>query len=288
MKIEDVKKVCVAGTGQMGRQVALNCSLYGYETYLMSRSQESLSKVETWANGYLAERVEKAKMTQEAADSAKAKFHLTTSMEEAAKDVQLVIEAILEDKEVKTKFFREINACAGKDVIFASNSSYMPSFMFKDCVDNPTRLLNMHYFNPALAMKLVEVVKGEHTSEESVLLVTEFAKATGKTPIRVNKEIDGFIVNRVLRAIRDEAFYLIEQGICTPQDLDTGVELGLKHPMGPFRLLDFNGVDLNYMSGKRRLEETGVKPNGFDIVKEMYEKKEWGRKTGKGFYTYDK
>jgi 3-hydroxybutyryl-CoA dehydrogenase len=288
MKIEDVKKVCVAGTGQMGRQIALNCALYGYETYLMSRSQESLSKVETWSNGYLAERVEKAKLTREAADSAKAKFHFTTSMEEAAKDVHLLIESVVEEKDAKSKFFKDFNAHAGKDVIFASNSSYMPSSMFKDCVDNPARLVTFHYFNPALAMQLVEVIKGEHTSEDTVSLCMEFARATGKTPIRVNKEIDGFVVNRVLRAIRDEAFYLIEQGICTPQDLDTGVELGLKHPMGPFRLLDLTGVDLNYMTGKRRLEETGVKPNGFDIIKEMYEKKEWGRKTGKGFYTYEK
>jgi 3-hydroxybutyryl-CoA dehydrogenase len=137
-------------------------------------------------------------------------------------------------------------------------------------------------------MKLVEVIKGGHTAEETVELLMDFAKSTGKTPIRVNKEIDGFVVNRILRAIRDEAFYLIEQGVCSPQDLDTGVELGLNHPMGPFRLLDLTGIDLNYMSGMRRLEETGIKPNGFDIVKEMYEKKEWGRKTGKGFYVYEK
>jgi 3-hydroxybutyryl-CoA dehydrogenase len=202
--------------------------------------------------------------------------------------VQLVIEANLEDKKVKEEFYKEINTCVGKDVILASNSSSICSSMFKDCVDNPARLANFHYFNPALAMKLVEVIKGEHTAPETIELLMEFAKRTGKTPIRVNKEIEGFVVNRILRAIRDEAFYLIEQGICSPQDLDTGVESGLNHPMGPFRLLDLTGIDLNYMSGKRRMEETGVKPNGFDIVKEMYEKNEWGRKTGKGFYEYDK
>ena len=288
MKIGDVKKVCVAGTGQMGRQIALNCALYGFDTYLMSRSQESLNKAETWSNDYLADRVNKARMTKEEADSAKAKFYYTASMEEAARDVNLVIESVVEEKDVKSKFFKDFNAYVGKDVVLASNSSYIPSSVFKDFVDNPARLVNLHYFNPALAMQLVEVIKGEHTSEETVSLMMEFARATGKTPIRVNKEIDGFVVNRVLRAIRDEAFHLIEQGICTPQDLDIGVELGLKHPMGPFRLLDLTGVDLNYFSGKRRLEETGIKPNGFDIVKEMYEKKEWGRKTGKGFYEYEK
>jgi 3-hydroxybutyryl-CoA dehydrogenase len=286
MKIEDVKKVCVAGAGQMGRQIALNCALYGYDTTLTDTFAEALAKTEAWADEYLEGRVSKGKLAAEQAAAAKEKFHLTPTLKEAAEDVQIVIEAILEDKDVKAKFYEELNACVGKEVILASNSSYIVSSAFKDRVDNSARLVNMHYFNPALALKLVEVVKGDHTSGETVSLIMDFAKATGKTPIRINKEIDGFVVNRVLRAIRDEAFYLVEQGICSPQDLDIGVELGLNHPMGPFRLLDLTGVDLNYMSGKRRMEDTGVKPNGFDIVKTMYEKKEWGRKTGKGFYEY--
>jgi len=287
MKIGDVKKVCVAGTGQMGRQIALGIALSGYDTYMMSRSQESLDKVNAWATDYLADRVAKEKLTKEKADAAKAKFHLTTSIEEAAQ-AQLVIESVVEEKDAKVKFFKDFNAHASKDTVLASNSSYMPSSLFVEYVDNPSRVINLHYFNPALVMKLVEVVKGPHTSDEVVTLCMEFSKATGKTPILLNKEIDGFVVNRVLRAIRDEAYYLIEQGICSPQDLDIGVKLGLNHPMGVFELLDITGVDLNYLSGKRRWEETGVKPNGFDIVKEMYEQKKWGKKTGEGFYKYEK
>ncbi|MCL1874969.1 MAG: 3-hydroxyacyl-CoA dehydrogenase family protein [Synergistaceae bacterium] len=288
MKVEDIKKVCVVGAGQMGRQIALNCALYGYETVLYKCTSKDYSQIETWVSEYLQGRVAKEKLTAEQAAAAKGKLFFAMTLSEATDGVQLVIEANLEDKEVKEQFYKDVNACVGEDVILASNSSYIGSSLFMNCVDNPARLANMHYFNPALAMKLVEVIKGEHTAEETITLLMDFAKRTGKTPIRVNKEIDGFVVNRILRAIRDEAFYLIEQGVCSPQDLDTGVELGLNHPMGPFRLLDLTGVDLNYMSGKRRLEETGVKPNGFDIVKEMYEKKEWGRKTGKGFYEYEK
>ena len=288
MIIEDIKKVCVVGAGQMGRQIALNCALYGYETLMYECMSNDYTQIEAWVNEYLEGRVTKEKLTAEQAAEAKSKLHFgRQTLTEATHGAQLIIEAILEDKKVKEQFFKEVNACAGKDVILASNSSYIGSSTFINCVDNPARLANMHYFNPALAMKLVEVIKGEHTAEETVELLMDFAKRTGKTPIRVNKEIDGFVVNRILRAIRDEAFYLIEQGVCSPQDLDTGVELGLNHPMGPFRLLDLTGVDLNYMSGKRRLEETGVKPNGFDIVKEMYDNNEWGRKTGKGFYKYN-
>lgn len=288
VKAEDIKKVCVAGAGQMGRQIALNCALYGYETVLYKCTSKDYSQIETWISEYLQGRVAKEKLTAEQAVEAKGKLYFAMTLAEATDGVQLVIEANLEDKEVKEQFYKEVNTCVDKDIILASNSSYIGSSFFKNCVDNPARLANMHYFNPALAMKLVEVIKGEHTSEETIILLMDFAKSTGKTPIRVNKEIDGFVVNRILRAIRDEAFYLVEQGVCSPHDLDTGVELGLNHPMGPFRLLDLTGVDLNYMSGKRRLEETGVKPNGFDIVKEMFEKKEWGRKTGKGFYEYEK
>ncbi|MCL1941353.1 MAG: 3-hydroxyacyl-CoA dehydrogenase family protein, partial [Synergistaceae bacterium] len=265
-----------------------NCAIYGYETVLYKCTSKDYSQVEKWVKEYLDGRVAKEKLTAEQAEAAKGKLHFGQTLAEAADGAPLVIEANLEDKAVKEQFYKEVNACVGKDVILASNSSYIPSSFFKDCIDNPARLANMHYFNPALAMKLVEVIKGEHTAEETIDLLMDFAKRTGKTPIRVNKEIDGFVVNRILRAIRDEAFYLIEQGVCSPQDLDTGVELGLNHPMGPFRLLDLTGVDLNYLSGKRRLDETGVKPNGFDIVKGMYESNEWGRKTGKGFYEYEK
>ena len=287
MKLEDIKKVCVAGAGQMGRQIALNCAIHGYDTYLTDTILEVLEKVRTWSDEYLAGRVAKGRMTEEQTAAAKSRFHLSPTLEKAAKGAQLVIEAVLEDRDVKKNFYRSLNVLVDKETILASNSSYMVSSLFKDCVDNPSRLANMHYFNPALALKLVEVVKGEHTSEGTIDLIIDFAKATGKTPIRVNKEIDGFVVNRILRAIRDEAFYLIEEGVCSPEDLDIGVELGLNHPMGPFRLLDLTGVDLNYLSGKRRYEESGVKPHGFDIVKGMYERKEWGRKTGKGFYEYE-
>jgi 3-hydroxybutyryl-CoA dehydrogenase len=218
----------------------------------------------------------------------RAKFHVVSNLEEAAKDAQIIIEAILEDKEVKTNFYKQLNNCIGKATVVASNSSYMVSSLFKDYIDNPGRLANMHYFNPALAMKLVEVVKGEHTSQETADFLYEFAVANGKTPIRVNKEIRGFVVNRILTAIRDEAYFLVEEGICSPEDCDIGVKGGLNHPMGPFELLDLTGIDLNYLSMVDRMNAGEPKPYGFEIAKAKYETHEWGRKTGKGFYAYSK
>ena len=286
MKIEDVKRVCVIGTGKMGLQIALNCAINGFETVITGRKMEKLEEIKTWAEDYLKGRVEKGKLSVEQADSAREKFLHTTVLEDAVKGSQIIFESVVEDKEIKKGIFMAISAVAEEDAIIASNSSYMPSSEFKEFVNNPKRLANAHFFNPALAMKLVEVVKGEHTSDDTVKLLMDFVRATGKTPIRVNKEIDGFVVNRVLRAIRDESFYLVEEGVVSPQDLDIGVELGLNHPMGPFKLLDFTGVDLMYRSSEKRWQDTGVKPHGYDIVKEMYENNLWGRKTGKGFYEY--
>ena len=286
MKIEEIKNVCVCGGGQMGRQIALNTAIYGYEVYLTSGRAETLLKVKEWAEEYLRGRVEKGKMSLEQAEAVKGRMHYAAELEEAAKDCQLVIEAIVEDKDLKTEFFTRLSDIVSEDTIIASNSSYIVSSEFKDYVKNPSRLANLHFFNPALAMKAVEVVSGEHTSENTAQTLMDFAKATGKMPIRVNREIDGFVVNRVLRAIRDEAFYLVEEGIVSPADLDIGVEQGLKHPMGPFRLLDLTGVDLMYRSSDKRWNDTGIKPHGYEIVKEMFENKQWGRKTGKGFYDY--
>lgn len=282
----DFKKVCVAGGGQMGRQIALNAALHGFDVFLTDSVPAALDAVKKWSKEYLDGRIAKGKLTEDQVRDAVAHFHIVPTLEEAATEAQIVIEAILEDKDVKMAFYTQVSKIVDKDTILASNSSYMPSSIFKDCVVNPQRLLNMHYFNPALVLKLVEVVRGDHTSDSTVDTVVEFAKQNGKVPIRVNKEIDGFVVNRILRAIRDEAFYLIDNNICTPEDLDTGVELGLNHPMGPFRLLDLTGIDLNYLASERRWKETGIKPNGFDVVKAKYEAHEWGRKTGKGFYDY--
>ena len=288
MKVADVKKVCVAGAGQMGRQIALNAALHGFDTYLTDAFPAALDKTAVWAQDYLEGRVAKGKITEKAAKEGLAKLHFVSALEEAASDAQVVIEAILEDRDVKTQFYRNLNAIAPKDCVIASNSSYMVSSIFKELIDDPSRLANLHYFNPALAMKLVEVVKGEHTSQETADFLYEFAKANGKNPIRVNKEIRGFVVNRILTAIRDEAYFLVEEGVCSPEDCDIGVKGGLNHPMGPFELLDLTGIDLNYLSMEDRMKAGEPKPHGYEIAKAKYEAHEWGRKTGKGFYHYEK
>lgn len=288
MKVSDIRKVCVAGGGRMGRQIALNSAIHGFDTYVTDSYEPALREIPVWAGEYLDGRVAKGKMSEKDAAAALEKFHVVATLEEAAADAQVVIEAIVEQRDVKNEFYKKLNAIAPKDCVFASNSSYMVSSVFKELVDDPSRLANMHYFNPALAMKLVEVVKGEHTSQETADFLYDLAVANGKTPIRVNKEIRGFVVNRILTAIRDEAYHLVEEGVCSPEDCDIGVKGGLNHPMGPFELLDLTGIDLNYDSMIDRMNGGEPTPPGFNIAKAKVEAGELGRKTGKGFYTYDK
>ena len=284
----NIRKVCVIGGGLMGRQIALNTAIYPYEVTLTDTNSNVLEAVAKWEEEYLAGRIEKGRMTEEQVEGIKSRFHIVATLEEAVKDADLVIEAIIEREDIKKELFRKLSELTREDTIIATNSSRMCSSMFKDEVKNPSRLINLHYFNPALVMKLTEVVQGEHCSDETAEAVVEFSKATGKTPVWMKKEIEGFIVNRILSALKNEARYLVENGYCTIEDLDNACELGLGHPMGPFRLEDLTGIDLTYNILQRTYDKTGEKPVGFDLVKEYYDKGWYGKKTGKGYYDYTK
>ena len=283
----NIQKVCVIGGGLMGRQIALNTAIYPYEVTIFDANPAVLEDVAKWEDSYLAGRIAKGRMTEEQVAGIRSRFTICSTLEEAVKDVDLVIEAIVERKDIKSMVFKQVDALVRPDTIIATNSSRMVSSLFKDDITHPERLANLHYFNPALVMKLVEVVQGEHCSDETAQALYDFAAATGKLPIMIKKEIDGFIANRILRAIQDEAFWLVEQGYCTPQEVDIACENGLNHPMGPYRLRDMTGIDLSYDILKRTYEETGVKPNGYDLIKSYYDKGWYGKKTGRGFYEYE-
>lgn len=286
--MKTIERVCVVGAGTMGRQIALSAAIYGFQTYARCYDEKEVAAVQEWSESYLAGRIKKGRLTEDQVALVKKRFHLTSSYEEAISGADLIIEAVLEIEDLKREVLTVIGKLAKDDAIIATNSSYMVSSSFIECVPNPSRLCNLHYFNPALVMKLVEVAQGEHTSEETALTLVKFCKDIGKTPVRIRKEIDGLLANRILRAITDEAMYLVENGYCTFEDLDIACENGLNHPIGPFKLADMAGIDLRYFAAQKRYEDTGVKPAGFDLYQELYEKGEYGRKTGKGFYSYEK
>jgi len=284
--MKEIRKVCVVGGGLMGRQIALNTAMYGYEVKLTDTVKAVLDNTEEWIKGYLAERVKKGKLSETEASEIQRQIQLVTMLEAAAKDADLVIEAIVEDRQKKEELFAKISGIVGEDTIITTNSSYMGSSAFAPFVKNPSRLANLHYFNPALVMKLTEIVQGPYTSKETVDALMEFAKKSGKQPVWLRKEIDGFIANRIVRAVTNEALYILSEEIATPQEIDTAVEKGLNYPMGPFRLQDLTGIDLAYIAAKQVADETGHKKPGFDMLEQKFVSGEYGRKTGKGWYEY--
>ena len=283
----NIKKVTVIGSGIMGRQIALNSAISGFNTILASRSENSAAAVKAWEEEYLAGRIAKGRMTPEQVDAIKGRFSVVSSYEQALTDPDLIIEAIPEQEALKRDLFCMIEKLAPAKAIVATNSSYMVSSKFADCFADPSRLCNLHYYNPALVMKFVEVVKGPHTSYETIETVRGFAVACGKLPSVMYKEISGFIANYILSGIGERAWYLVDNGYCDWQDVDNACENGLGHKMGPFRLKDLTGIDLSYDIMKESYDKTGVKPAGFDTIKDLYDKGRYGRKNGHGFYDYE-
>lgn len=291
MKAEDIKTVVVIGAGAMGQQIAMNTVLngraQGYKVILCDSFPAAIEKAEKWAADYLAGRVEKGRLTQEEADGAAANLTITSDVDGAAAKADFIIEAIIEDLEVKKELFGRISKICKPDAVLSTNSSNIVSSKLAAVTEHPERLLNVHYFNPALVMKLVELVKGPHTSDEAIEAAKALAVNTGKTPIVLNKEIAGFVVNRINAAVVHEALSLLEQGIASVEDIDIACEKGLNYPMGPFRLMDLTGIDVNYYVRVDRFAESH---DPFDapnpLVIEKFKKGEFGRKTGKGWYEY--
>lgn len=285
--MREIKSICVIGGGTMGRQIALNAAIYGFKANLYVRRPEKQAEVISWMEDYMAGRIKKGRLTQEQVDAAKALFSVIGDFNEAVSGVDCVIEAISEIEEQKRAMFKQISDAVDEDVLIATNSSYMVSSRFADCVKNPSRLANMHFYNPALVLKFVEIVQGPHTSEDTARAMYEFCERTGKMPIWMKKEIPGFAANYILRGIYQKGRELVEGGYCSYQDVDKACEYGLNHPMGPFRLNDLTGIDLQFDIMTNQYKETGEKPPCYDLFADMVAQGKFGRKTGHGFYDYE-
>lgn len=276
--------VAVVGAGAMGSQIAHVAALADCEVTLCGRDLDRILHASGRAASILGKRVEKGKMTQAELDATLERIRHTCDHEELA-TADIVIESVAEDRDAKRAIFELIAEHVPETALIGSNSSTLPSSFFADHVPNPSRLLNIHFFNPALAMPLVEVVKGPHTSEESVRRALDFVHAIGKTPVRVEKESYGFIVNRILFIAMREAFTLVENGYVSMEDCDDAVQRALGWPMGPFALADLIGLDVTDAILAEGAAQTGedrwAPPR---ILRERVERGELGTKSGKGFY----
>ena len=284
---QTIQKIAVVGAGNMGQQIALSAAIFGFDVKVTDSVPEALEKMRTFISVYLAGRVAKGRMTEEQTKAIAERLKVCETLEETVTDADLVIEAVVELLDVKQQIFRELDRLCPAHTILATNSSYICNSEIACVTNRPEKVCNMHFFNPAIVMKLVEIVRSEKTSQETLDTVYDVCKRMGKEPIIVQKEIPGFIVNNLLDPYLMTAHKLADRGIASPEDIDRAAKYGLGYPMGPFEMNDLTGLDLTYTVFRDRYEKSGDPADlpGILLSKHYYAG-EYGRKTGKGFYDY--
>lgn len=272
----------------MGSQIGMVCALADYNLSVQDIDENMLGKAQKQLRSRTARNVEKGRITREEADAAFERMSFTTDLEGPASRADFVIEAAVEKLDVKREIFAALDRMAPEHTVLATNSSTIVSGRIADATSRPDRVCNMHFFNPALVMECVEVVRNPETSDATVETTAELARRIGKHPVILDKEISGFVANRILGALMDEAISLYENGVASFEDIDTACKKALGHPMGPFELMDLTGIDVGYYVRMARYEESGdPRDRPSRSVTEKFEKGELGRKTGKGWYEYD-
>ena len=282
-----IEKIVVIGAGTMGRQIAMSCALGGYSTVLQDISDSALAAARTELESWAASRVAKGKLSEELAAEALGRLTQDADLTSAARSADLVIEAAVERLDIKEKIFAQLGQITPAHAILATNSSTLPSSKVAEASGRPEQVCNMHFFNPALVMKCVEIVRNEQTSDATVQAVTEVAQKLNKQPVLVNKEIPGFIANRMMGAINREALNLAQAGIASIEDIDTTARTALGHPMGPFELMDMVGLDvIDFIAQATYAETSDEADRPHPLIVEKVAAGKLGRKSGEGFYPY--
>lgn len=278
-------KICVIGTGTMGAGIVQAFAQAGMPVIMKSRSEASYGKAVAKITKSLNKLVEKGKVTKEYMDATLANITTTTDYACCA-DCDLVIEAAVETMDLKKELFKSLDGICKPEAIIASNTSSLSITEIASVTNRPDKIIGMHFFNPAPVMKLIELIKGQKTSEEVCNTITELAKSIGKTPVMVN-EAPGFVVNRILIPMVNEGIGILADGVATKEEIDEAMKLGANHPMGPLALGDLIGLDVCLAIMEVLHQEFGDdKYRPHPLLRKMVRAGLLGRKTGEGFYKY--
>lgn len=281
----DVKKVMVIGAGQMGGGIAQVMAFAGITTYLNDVKEEIVNSRLAFIDKILTKDVAKGKCTQEQKEETLARLIPSVDLADA-KDCDLVVEAIVENMEIKSSVFQKLDGICKDSCILASNTSSLPITEIAAVTKRPEKVIGMHFMNPVPVMKLVEIIRGLATADETYEAVKALAVKLNKTPVEV-RDVPGFISNRVLQVMINEAIYCLYEGVATPEDIDAVMKLGMNHPMGPLQLADFIGLDTVLAIMEVMYEGyADCKYRPCPLLRQ-YVKAGWlGKKTGRGFYNY--
>lgn len=279
--------MAVLGAGTMGHGIAQAASFAGYTVSLYDIDRQILDKGISTIKGTIEKHfVKKGKLTKEQGDNIVERITGYTDLKEVAKEADFVIEAVPENLELKKSVFSELDKICHSHTILATNTSVLPVTAISGATERPNRCIGMHFFNPAAVMKLVEVVLPIGVSEETVITTMEVCKKMGKVPVKV-KDVPGFVVNRLLSLLYQEAAQIVLEGTATAEEIDTAMKLGAGHPMGPCELADFTGFDVIQMAQDSFFDYTHRESARLNILyRKMLEARRLGRKNGKGFYDY--
>ncbi len=286
MRVEDVRRICVLGAGTMGAGIAQTCSVAGFSVAMRDLTEEFVEGGFHRMRAPLEKRVARGKMTQDEVEAILGRIEGFTSLEEALKQADVVLEAVFEDMGVKKELYADVDRLSPKEAVFASNTSSLSITEMAAVTDRPDRFVGMHFFNPAPVMKLVEVIRGSETSDETVEFAMQLSRKLGKEPVEV-KESAGFVVNRLLVPMMNEAFNLLLESVASPEDIDKAMKLGTNMPMGPFELADFTGLDVGLAVMEVLQRESGdPKFRPSPLLRQLVRAGRLGRKTGRGVYDY--